>query len=102
MWYVGQKVRCVNDKFPMAVCEWGSNLPKKEEVYTIRQIKPVPSVGGIVEPAFLLEELRNPDDRLHFNPSRFAPINPSEISLEQALRRTMQLHDEERELLAAK
>jgi hypothetical protein len=85
MWYVGQKVRCVNDRFPNSVQEWGSNLPQKGEVYTIRDIRSVPSAfSGIISSAFLLEERSNPDDRLHFSPNRFIPINPSEISLEQA------------------
>jgi len=85
MWYTGQKIRCVNDRFPAAVLDWGSNLPKKGEVYIIRRITSVPSAfSGLISPAFLLEELSNPYDRLHFDPSRFVPINPREISLEQA------------------
>jgi hypothetical protein len=59
-------------------------------------------MSGRIDPGFLLEELSNPYDRLHFNPNRFVPLNPSEISLEQALRRTMQLHDQKREGLTAK
>src|SRR5262245_8098026 len=100
MWYVGQKVRCVNDRFPQSVLEWGSNLPRKGEVYTIRAIRSVPcAFSGVISPAFLLEELSNPYDRLHFDPDRFVPTNPSEISLEQALRRTMQLQEEKRRRL---
>jgi hypothetical protein len=90
MWYVGQKVRCVNDRFPNSVFEWGSNLPKKGEIYTIRSIKPTRcAMSGVIGPGFLLEELSNPFDRLQFDPSRFVPIYRSEISLKQALRRTM-------------
>ena len=77
MWCVGQKGRCVNDRFPKSVLEWGSNLPQKGEVYTIRHIRSVPcAFSGLISPAFLLEELPNPFDRLHFDPDRFVPINP--------------------------
>jgi len=103
MRYVGQKVRCVNDRFPAAVFEWGSSLPRKGEVYTIRAIRSVPcAFSGAISPAFLLEELSNPYDRLHFNPHRFVPANPTEKSLEQALRQTMQLHQQKRQKVASK
>src|SRR6266852_555307 len=75
MWYQGQKVRCINGRFPVQVLDWGSNLPRKGEVYTIRVIAPVPSaITGHIGPGFLLEELRNPDDRLHFDANRFVPL----------------------------
>jgi hypothetical protein len=76
MWYVGQKVRCVNAHFPIQVLDWGSNLPREGEVYTIRLVAPVPSVmTGRISPGFLLEELNNIDDRLFFNPNRFVPLS---------------------------
>ncbi len=76
MWYQGQKVRCITGRFPVQVLDWGSNLPRKGEVYTIRVIAPVPSaITGQIGAGFLLEELKNPDDRLHFDSNRFVPIS---------------------------
>ncbi len=75
VWYQGQKVRCINGRFPVQVLDWGSNLPCEGKVYTIRRIARVPNATtGHIGPGFLLEELKNPDDRLHFDSNRFVPI----------------------------
>ncbi len=72
MWYQGQKVRCINGRFPVQVLDWGSNLPCEGKVYTIRRIARVPNATtGHIGPGFLLEELKNPDDRLHFDSNPF-------------------------------
>ena len=106
MWYVGQKVRCINGRFPRQVSEWGSNLPQEGKIYTIRCITPTRcAITGIVSPGFLLEELMNPEDRLHFSPHRFVPLSLSGStadSIKQSLQRIADHYECERQQLAPK
>ena len=106
MWYVGQKVRCINGRFPMQVLEWGSSLPQEGKVYTIRCITPTRSaITGVVSPAFSLEELTNPQDRLHFSPHRFVPLSSNSstaTSIKQSLQRIADHYECERQQLAPK
>lgn len=75
----GQKVVCVDDRYSNAVTmknfkEW----IKRDETYTVREIRPVGAEGGI-----LLEEVKNPPvfypafgGHLEpaFHPRRFVPL----------------------------
>lgn len=36
---VGQKVVCVDDKFPPEVAQFYKSLPKKDQIYVIREVK---------------------------------------------------------------
>jgi hypothetical protein len=36
---VGQKVVCVDDKFPPEVAQFYQSLPKKDQIYVIREVK---------------------------------------------------------------
>jgi hypothetical protein len=74
MWYIGQKVVCVNDRFPRRVLEWASNLPRKGQIYTIRSIGRGECIyTGQLRFGFKLEELQNAP-RFGFFAERFAPL----------------------------
>ena len=75
LWSTGQKVVCVNNRFPQQILEWTSNLPQQGEIYTIRSIE----IGrclytrGMTVGLFL-HELPTLQDRLAFRADRFAPL----------------------------
>src|SRR5260370_34214894 len=70
--FPGQKIVCVNPAYPIQVSEWGSELPRVGEIYTIRWMRIFPAKLGQIT-AVVLEELQNPDNRLHFHIERFLP-----------------------------
>src|SRR5437660_1415511 len=75
LWSVGQKVVCVNDRFPQQILEWASNLPREGQTYTIRSVE----IGRClytrrVTVGLFLHELRTLQDRLAFRADRFAPV----------------------------
>ncbi len=89
----GQKVACINDDFSPTVRHIYKQLPKKDEIYTIREVRigraQVTSVGGANDVSFLvlLEEISNPDDpymhesageEMGFRSDRFAPLEENE------------------------
>ena len=86
----GQRVVCVDDRFPKWVVEFFNQLPIKGCTYTIREVclrreTLRGSESGTI--ALLLEELRNPPDPTHkggeelaFRSERFAPLEEIEIS----------------------
>ena len=82
----GQKVVCVNADFSMypMIYEHYKALPKKNQTYTVREVRPMGAEGGI-----LLEELKNDlvffphfGGKLEaaFNPNRFKPLDELESS----------------------
>ena len=74
MWYIGQKVVCVDDRFPRRVLEWTSNLPRKGQIYTIRWIGRGESLyTGESKFGLKLEELQTAE-RFGFFADRFAPL----------------------------
>jgi hypothetical protein len=90
----GQKVICVNDKFPDLVRAIYKQLPVKDVVYTIREIflgrEKIVRAGDSATVGLLLEELTNPKDPFHageqelgFSSERFAPME--ELPAEQAV-----------------
>src|SRR5207253_6808674 len=73
MWFIGQKVVCVNDRFPMQILEWASNLPRKGRIYTIRWIGVGPSIyTGERKLGFELEQLKY--GKFAYFAERFAPL----------------------------
>jgi len=79
MWYVGQKVVCVDGNFPAQFFEWGDRTPVESEVYTIRRIgHGSHGVTGQIALSFLLEEIVNPSfdsgKEVMFSAHRFRPL----------------------------
>ena len=81
----GQKVVCINDTFTPIILAIYKQLPKKGEVYTIREVflgrEKIVRGGDSATVGLLLEELRNPPDPFHqgkeelgFSSERFAPL----------------------------
>ena len=91
-WYVGQRVVCVNGKFPAHFYEWGDHVPVEGETYTIRWLGELPNgLTGIMGLGFLLEEIVNPsfgrNCEVAFHHSRFSPLvaaRPEKEELAQA------------------
>ena len=73
MFYIGQKVVCINDRFPQRILEWTSDLPREGQIYTIRSISRGKSLyTGESKLGFRLEELR--EGHCGFFADRFAPL----------------------------
>jgi hypothetical protein len=80
----GQRVVCIDDKFPKWVVEFYEQLPVKGETYTIREVclrRETLKGSDAATVALLLEELQNPEDPTHvekeelaFRSERFAPL----------------------------
>ena len=92
---VGQKVVCVDDRFPTPLAKYYANLPVKGRTYTIRAVflgrRVMHTTPGAAdgEIGLLLQELRNgPDPRnkhgqeLGFNSERFRPLRETETTAE--------------------
>jgi len=83
MFHPGQQVICINDTFNAGIVEWADNIPKRGCIYTIKRVRMRARHRLTNEPGvgLLLVELPNPNDRLSFCASRFAPIKwASEIA----------------------
>jgi|SRR5580692_6351661 hypothetical protein len=93
----GQKVVCINDKFPQFIHAIYKQLPVKGKTYTVREVflgrEKVVKGGETATVGLLLEELNNPPDPFHegseelgFASERFAPLEelPAEESEEEA------------------
>ena len=90
----GQKVACINDDFSATVRHIYKQLPRKDEIYTVREVSigrssVTSAAGGANDISYLvlLEELRNPDDpymhegagqEMGFRSDRFAPLEEIE------------------------
>lgn len=92
----GQRVVCVNDKFPPIVKAIYKQLPTKGVTYTIREVflgrEKVVKGGDSATVGILLVELVNPPDPLHkgqqelgFNSERFAPLEEMPAEQEEAV-----------------
>ncbi len=91
MFVEGQRVVCIDDKFPAWVRLIYKQLPKKDSKYTIRKVcMRREKLRGSEEAtvAVLLQELGNPPDPTHkggeelaFRSERFAPLE--EIAIEE-------------------
>jgi len=94
MFDVGQKVVCINDDFSATVRHIYKQLPLKDEVYTVRDVRigraqVTSGPGGMNDVSYLvlLAELHNPDDpymhessgeEMGFRSDRFAPLEEIE------------------------
>ena len=90
MFAPGQKVACVDDQFPLGIEELYTALPKKDSIYTVRDLVPGVSLANAEgETALYLVELVNPANRhgieYGFNAERFAPLATDEDELATAL-----------------
>ena len=89
----GQKVACINDDFSPTVRRLYRQLPRKDEIYTVREVGlgrvKVTSAGAGNDVSYLvlLEELHNPNDpymhensgeEMGFRSDRFAPLEELE------------------------
>lgn len=90
----GQKVACINDDFSATVRHIYKQLPRKDEIYTVREVSigrssVTSAAGGANDVSYLvlLEELHNPDDpymhesasqEMGFRSDRFAPLEELE------------------------
>jgi hypothetical protein len=73
MWYLGQKIVCINDRFPPCAPEWISEPPRKGQIYTIERMVHGKSIyTGKPKFGFRLKEL--PNGRCGFFAERFAPL----------------------------
>jgi hypothetical protein len=89
----GQRVVCVDDRFPKWVVEFFNQLPVKGRTYTVREVclrRETMRGSDSATIALLLEELHNPPDPTHkgneelaFKSERFAPLEEIEIEEEQ-------------------
>ena len=83
MFSPGQKVACIDDQFPLGIEKLYTALPRKDEIYTIRDLLPGVSLQNSEgEVALYLVELVNPANRhgveYGFNAERFAPLQTDE------------------------
>ncbi len=88
----GQRVVCVDDRFPKWVVEFFNQLPVKGGTYTVREVclrRETLRGSDSATIALLLEELRNPPDPSHkggeelaFKSERFAPLEEIETEEE--------------------
>ena len=78
----GQKVACIDGKFPLGIEELYVALPKEGETYTIRDIAPGQGFDLQPEVAVTLVEIHNPIGagglERSFNAERFAPLEEDE------------------------
>ncbi len=93
MFEVGEKVVCVNDDFSATVRHIYRQLPRKDEIYTVRDVRigRTQVTGGDVSYLVLLSELHNPDDpymrdgageEMGFRSDRFAPLIDTSVEEE--------------------
>lgn len=60
-WSIGQKVLCIDDRFPRQIVEWCNALPIAGHVYTIRALQfGVDPITFMYDLGFLLEEISSP------------------------------------------
>jgi hypothetical protein len=75
MWFIGQKIVCINARFPQRILEWASeiDLPREGHTYTIRSMAHGTSIyNGEPRFGFRLKELQG--GRCGFFAERFAPL----------------------------
>lgn len=100
MFTPGQKVACVDDRFPLGIEKLYSALPKKDETYTVRDLVPGVSLSNTEgETAIYLVELVNPANshgiEYGFNAERFAPLETDDETLEESLPERVGVEQEE-------
>ncbi len=104
MFAPGQKVACVDDQFPLGIEKIYTALPKKDVIYTVRDLVPGVSLQNTEgETAIYLVELVNGANRhgieYGFNAERFAPLQTDDETLEEEV--PEETYIEEHELVPA-
>ena len=104
MFAPGQKVACVDDQFPLGIEKIYTALPRKDMIYTVRDLVPGVSLQNTEgETAIYLVELVNPANRhgieYGFNAERFAPLQTDDETLEEEV--PEETYIEEHELVPA-
>lgn len=88
MFEPGQKVICINDKFPEGIRDYYNALPVKGKQYVVRDLVPGNSFSGQETPAVYLEELHNLPNQHGIEPGfqchRFAEIEEIQEELQQS------------------
>ena len=97
---LGQKVACVDDRFPLGIEKLYNALPRKDEIYTVRDLVPGVSLSNTEgETAIYLVELVNPSNshgiEYGFNAERFAPLETDDETLEEAIPERVGVEQEE-------
>ncbi len=96
----GQKVACVDDRFPLGIEKLYQALPRKDEIYTVRDLLPGVSLSNTEgETAIYLVELVNPSNshgiEYGFNAERFAPLQTDDETLEEEIPEQIGVEQEE-------
>jgi hypothetical protein len=86
-WFVGQRVMCVDGRFPGYIWEWCDAVPVAGLLYTIRrEIFSRNHSSGVMCLSFHLEEIINPEvagiGEAAFHFARFRPLEHSEVAQE--------------------
>lgn len=94
MFYVGQRVVCIDDTFDPSIVEWADHLPRAGEVYTVRSCTDAPDhATGVPGPSFKLLEVENPrteqGGEVTFSTERFEPID--DPSMDEAMEHNSQV-----------
>ena len=103
MFYVGQKVVCIDDKFDPSIVEWADNIPCQGQTYTIRRISNAPDHAtqqlGL---GCMLLELPNPRTQqggeVTFTLGRFTPYEKD--SLWEVFERNHEIIEEDADKVA--
>ena len=100
MFMPGQKVACVDDRFPLGIEKLYSALPRKDEIYTVRDLLPGVSLSNTEgETAIYLVELVNPANshgiEYGFNAERFAPLETDDETAEERVSEQVGVEHEE-------
>lgn len=85
MFDLGEKVVCVNDKFPNGIHDIYNALPRKGKIYTVRDIVPAQDFKFQGTAGVLIEELVNRPNQHGIEPAfqchRFREMTTEEVSI---------------------
>lgn len=83
MFDIGQKMACVDDRFPAGINDIYNALPKKDSIYTVRDIVPAQDFQLRETCAVLIKELVNLPNRHGIEPGfqcyRFRELTTQEL-----------------------
>jgi hypothetical protein len=74
----GQRVVCIDDRFPIQAKDWGTNFPVMGSVYTVHSIHDTRNgITGKPGRGIKLVELLGPLEKINFAMQRFVPVGDS-------------------------
>jgi len=86
MFFPGEKVICINDRFHRSIVEWADHVPQRGHVYTVKSCAVAPgALTNEIGPGLLLEELPNPGNQVCFSEWRFRLLEDSESDIQRLL-----------------